>query len=429
MDKMLYFRCYHITTHYLASFRCLFYFISIFSFGGSSSLSAQQIQDFYEIKGQSKEIDINFEYINNLIIVNATFNGILPLRLVFDTGAEHSIIFDKIYTDAIGVDYDMRKVTIMGADFQSYIDAHIARNMTIDIGNIRAKYQNVLVTEQDYFQLSAYLGTTIHGILGADFIKNFVVKIDFRRNVISLSKENLNPTKLRKFTKLPCQFHNNRPYLLPKINTIKNNDAVTMKLLMDSGAALSLLLTTNTAIPPKVVKGHIGFGLGGMVEGYLGRVDKLILHDEIVLQQLLTNFQEENKLTPKRDSSKQGIIGNLVLDKFTIIIDYLNGNIYVKPNKGYNKVLKSDKSGLVIIASGKKLTDFIVYDIISSSPAEEAKIQKDDIIIKINSIPTTFYTLSEILGKFQGREGKKIKITYLRNGIKRSTRLRLRTYI
>ena len=53
-----------------------------------------------------KEVEIPFEYHNDLIIVTVTFNRIFPLKFIFDTGAEHSILAQRQITDLLHVSYD-----------------------------------------------------------------------------------------------------------------------------------------------------------------------------------------------------------------------------------------------------------------------------------------------------------------------------------
>jgi hypothetical protein len=48
---------------------------------------------------------------------------------------------------------------------------------------------------------------------------------------------------------------------------------------LDTGAGLPLLLYTDTNeainIPPKVIRSNIAMGLGGYIEGYLGRIQEI----------------------------------------------------------------------------------------------------------------------------------------------------------
>ena len=55
----------------------------------ASSVAAQG--GFFMPEGRS-QIDIPFEYTNNFIILTVHFNGLLPLKFIFDTGAEHTIL-------------------------------------------------------------------------------------------------------------------------------------------------------------------------------------------------------------------------------------------------------------------------------------------------------------------------------------------------
>lgn len=67
-----------------------------------------------------KKATIPFRYIHNFIIVEARIYGIIPLQFIFDTGAEHIILFKREYTDLLQVPYD-RRIPVLGSDMSREI--------------------------------------------------------------------------------------------------------------------------------------------------------------------------------------------------------------------------------------------------------------------------------------------------------------------
>ena len=126
---------------------------------------------------------------------------------------------------------------------------------------------------------------------------------------------------------------------------------------------------------------------------------------------------------------KQGIIGNHILEKFAIILDFSNQVIYLKPNRKFKKIPNYDKSGLYLSKGGKELRKFYVQNILPNSPADESKIKVGDEIISINRLPSSFYSLQKIQNILSKKEGKVVALRFKRNSIVYSTKLVLKELI
>jgi len=120
------------------------------------------------------------------MVVDVTINGRLPLKFIFDTGAEHTILSKSIFAKILGLNYD-RPIKIIGADMEQELSAYVSRNVHIKVGEEGiAPHQDILVFENDYINIDEYAGIEIHGIIGADMFRNLVLKLDFRKNEINL---------------------------------------------------------------------------------------------------------------------------------------------------------------------------------------------------------------------------------------------------
>jgi C-terminal processing protease CtpA/Prc len=157
-------------------------------------------------------------------------------------------------------------------------------------------------------------------------------------------------------------------------------------------------------------------GLGGYLEGYIGRIQNLSL-GEIDFSGVLTSFQDiEETWLMDKDRYRNGILGNQLLSRFNIYFDYIREQIHVKPYRTFRKPFQMDRSGLVIFAYGQDFNKFIIKDIIDKSPAQEADLREDDIILKIQGFPGKFYTLDGLNHLFQKKPGKRIRLVVLREG-------------
>lgn len=373
-------------------------------------------QPGFSFKSVTK-VDIPFEYSNNLIIVNVIFQGVMPLKFIFDTGAEHTIISKREITDLLGIPY-RREFKLIGSDMSTEISAYLVSGIQIQMSDLLLPNRSMLVLGEDHLDLESVAGVQIHGILGSDIFKRYVVKIDYRKKVISMYSTEYFKAPKRGYEVLDIEVYKNKPYLQDQIQ-LSPSDSLPVKLLIDTGAALSLLLHTNTddrlKVPENAVLGKLAFGLGGFIEGYLGRVRQLNF-GKYQLNEVLTNYQDLNmNLDTSFLNNRNGLIGNQSLNRFDVILHYPQEKLFLRPNKSYKKAFEFDKSGLIVIATNTGLNTFTVHDIIKNSPAEEVGLQSGDVIKSINWVPSNFFSLEQIIRVFKKKEGKRIRIVVKRD--------------
>lgn len=382
------------------------------------TLHAQR--ELIDLRRANGKVEVPFEYINDFIVVSVVLNRTLPLRFIFDTGAENTIITHREVTDLLQVNYS-RKITLYGADMVSELEAYVAPGIDLMFNDqLNIASQALLVMGQDYFHFEENIGINIHGILGADILRRFVISIDYQRRTITFEDpQKFTPPKTQP---APVTFLRHKPYLFTSA-TVVHPRSRDVKLLMDTGAGLALLLYAHTdsllTMPVPLIRTSIGHGLGGRLEGYVGRTAALSVGEQELLN-VITNFQEIdsafllNNLLLDRD----GLIGNHVLSRFHVTIDYVRETVYLKPNKSYKKAFTFDRSGISLIATGPQLNTFIVLDVVAGSPAQQAGVRKGDELRTINRIPAPVLGLDSIANLFKKKPGKKFKLL-LRRGDER----------
>ncbi|MCB0640945.1 MAG: clan AA aspartic protease, partial [Phaeodactylibacter sp.] len=217
-------------------------------------------------------IEIPFRYENHFILIDLIFNERLPLTFIFDTGAENTIITQRQVTDMLGIRYE-KEFRIIGSDMRTELIAYLVQNIEFRMSALRLRRQQALVLDDDYFRFEEYTGTKVHGILGANIFRHYVVKIDYRRRIITLQKPNTFKPPGDDFLEAPLEISKNKPYLRSEVKLAEGRHA-PVKLLLDTGASLALLFNLGThpdiRLPENAIPGNIGKGLGGYLEGYLG---------------------------------------------------------------------------------------------------------------------------------------------------------------
>ncbi len=401
----------------------------IFIFTLSGKLLAQSV--ISNIDKPSKEIEMPFERHGNYIILKVEFKNTLPLRFLFDTGAEHTILAKKEIAQMLNVQYD-RSIDILGSDLHTPIKAYIARHVALDIMGLQTK-RDILVLDEDIFQFDKFVGLNIHGILGAEIFRNHIVKIDYRRQVLTvIAPEAFEPKMVKGYEKFDIDIYKSKPYLRTQIK-VASDTVVNLKLLLDTGAGIPLLLYAHSTLglspPARTLASNIGSGLGGTLFGSIGRINNLNF-GSIDIKQPLSYFQELDKLGDTAlIVGRSGILGNEILSRFTVIIDFPKAKLYLKKEKSFKESYIFDRSGIAIIAAGKDLDRYFVNSVLPNSPASEAGLQENDEIMKIGWFPADFYSLPTVNSIFQSKVGKTIRLTVKRGNSRLIFKVKLRELI
>lgn len=392
----------------------------------SSALHAQDNRRYVFGDEFKRSVRFNFSKVQNFIILDVKLENTLPTKFIFDTGSEYTIIIKKELAYLLNMDY-FKSIPLYGSDLSQQIFAFISRNARLNIADELLVQSNVLVLEDDFLRLDEMLGMQIHGILGSNVFNRYILHINNRRNYIEfIKKEHFHPDD--DFHQIPISIVKNKPYLTTTIQ-IGGGIEQELKFLIDSGSAIPLLIYNNTMdhldLPETLIPGNLGVGLGGTLVGHMGKID-LFEFGEFEFTNIITSFQElEIDSIGHLFLNRNGLVGNSLLSRFDVYIDYPGEMMYVKPNKKYNERFRIDRSGLILIATGPDFNRIVVQKVIPGSPADKAGILPGDVIHRFNFWPSFFYSLNSITYKLSGKEGKRIRLKLIRNGekIKREFRL------
>ena len=121
----------------------------------------------------------------------------------------------------------------------------------------------------------------------------------------------------------------------------------------------------------------------------MGKINSLAF-GPFIFNNLLVSYQDlDSDIAKNNQNTRNGIIGNQLLFRFRIIIDYPGEKIWLKPKKKFDKPFKFDRSGMSVFAIGPRLNRFMVKSIIPGSPAEEAGIKSGDILAQNRHLART----------------------------------------
>ena len=371
--------------------------------------SKAQIPGFF-MKEEKRKTKIPFYASNSLIIIPVSINGNTPVNFLVDTGVRANLLFSKDLGDAMGLEYS-RKINLIGADGSTTLGAYVSAVNEMDLGPVVGNLQNILVLEEDFLEIEAVIGTPVYGILGYEFFKYNPVKINYDEEEIEFFRRDALKWKPPFYQKLKLSIENYKPYVTAKVKQ-KNGPDLNPKLLIDTGANHGLLLNRETSeeivLPDPVIESELGQSLGGVLFGYIGRVDKLKV-GHLKMNDVLTSYPDEMPFSfVIKDSGRQGSLGAEVLGRTRMIIDYPREKLYLKKGRDFYAPFEFDMSGIFV----KKITNFenrfYVAQIREQSPAEEMGILENDEILEINKIPSFLWELQELIKLFRSEEGKEV---------------------
>ncbi|GJM27751.1 MAG: hypothetical protein DHS20C17_03860 [Cyclobacteriaceae bacterium] len=384
----------------------------------------------FDIMNGKDRISIPFESYNNLIVIPVVLNHRMPLRFVLDTGVRTSILTDRTFSDILNISYN-RKIPLVGADGDRQIVAYVANGISLKLPGVVGQGQALLVLEEDYLQLKNYLGTEVHGILGYELFSRFIVEINYENKMLILHEPfSYKPKKRRNV--IPLEVKDTKPYIYSTLK-LQDGTSIAAKLMLDTGASHSLLLDMDShkslKLPEKVVRTNLGRGLGGDIDGHIGRIGSMEF-GKFEFEGVIASWPDRGSFTDiLRKTGRQGTIGGGLMTRFTLVIDYFNGNLYYRRNHNFQNSFEYNMSGITVKALGPKLNVYVISKISKDSPAGKVDMLIGDKITAINGHTTKDMTLGQINSYFRTKPNRKVRIDLLRDNEKLSRKIRLERVI
>lgn len=366
-----------------------------------------------------KSVTIDFKTSSNLIIIPVAINNSDTLNFILDTGVNYPIITELPFVNKLSLNF-MQPIHIKGLGEGENMTAFRSGNNVINLKGGVAYDQEIHMVINEDFQISQILGIPVHGMIGFNMFKDYVVKIDYEALKITLIKPEYYSYKEReKDIVLPLIFEQNKPFVKTSIVTDKNQD-VPVKLLVDTGASDALWLSTNSdnriSLPENYIETFLGRGLSGDLYGKKGRIGAIWV-GPLVLYEPIVAFPENellDQLIGKND--RNGTLGAEILRRFDVTMDYPNQRLILRPNSNLKDEFNYNMSGLEVTNPMPGAPIFLISNIRKNSPAYYAGIQENDQIIGLNNNSHKNLTLNDINLMFQSHEDKKIRMTVLRGG-------------
>ena len=397
---------------------------------------------------------IPFKLLSNLIVfpIEVNWNN---LNFILDSGVGATILFNLNSQDSIQLN-NAEKIKLKGLGKEEAVDAILSSGNLFKIKNIVSNNQKLYVVSNDNFDLSSKMGVTIHGIIGYEIFKDFVIKINYStKKLVFYKPDNYVHNDCKKCETFYLEFHRLKPYINLGVKFNEDTDnLVPVKLLIDSGGSDAMWLFENSKpeiLPPTLFfNDFLGEGLSGAIHGKRSKIHSLVLGKFELLNPTVSYPDSLSVAEAMKFTKRNGSMGGTVLKRFIVVFDYRNSKITLRKGHFFKEPFRYNMSGIELVYNGKILvkeldkgaisylgTDassntkitldysykftfkptYKIHNITDGSPAQEAGLQKGDVVIKINGKYTYDLKLEEIVEKFYQKENTKIELVVERNGI------------
>jgi len=358
---------------------------------------------FLMLSCSKESVEVPFSYERN-IYVKSVINDSIIGNFMFDTGA-WGLYFDSLYNKRPSLGYNY----------------YFAQNSESG-GNLKLKFAvNAISFIPEYFrpiQTKPSFGKQCDGIVGWDLFKDHVLEVDYINSKLKIT--NANDFEIDKsYTKIPLIFNNNSFYVNLDI-AVTDRLTVSGKYLFDLGYGGSIYFTGETVNKyqiDSIGNKKVEFGVDwGTLErrksvGFVLRGKRIKIENFELIEPTLECSKDVTGVLS--GGEYVGLLGNRALDHFDVVIDFVNKELYLRPNANYTKRMKFKSIGVGFVDRTDICEGFIVNSIYLNSEADKAGVRSGDIIthfdgksVKMNS--------AKMIKDFYENVGKDVLITFLR---------------
>jgi hypothetical protein len=336
------------------------------------------------------------QFTGGVILLKAQF-GSFPdsLNFILDTGSG-GISLDSTRVVDFGLTPEPSNKSIRGiAGIRkvSFLNNQVLRLPRLTIDSLNFHVNNYQILTNVY-------GERIDGIIGYSVISRYIIKINFDSSMVEFwSKGNL---------KYPRGGYLLKPFIstLPVQSVrVRDERTINARFLYDIGAGMNMIFSTDfindSSLLSKKRKlfAKEAEGLGGKIDMAITVIKEVKLGPYRFRNVPVYIFDDVYNATSYPYLG--GLIGNDLLRRFNVIMNYEKRDIHLLPNSHYNEPFDYAYTGIELYYVDGKV---LIGDVAEKSPGEKAGLKEGDIVIAIDknfsqNLQAYKYTLQSLKGR------------------------------
>jgi PDZ domain-containing protein len=336
--------------------------------------------------------EIHFESVRGgMAFFPATVNSAGPFQFLLDTGGGGSHV-DRGIANKLQVKLERGSASVSGS---ANLEVGVIPDATIGVGKIQSRGQLIVSPLEP---LEPILGHPFEGIIGGDLLQRYVVELDYDDKVMRFYE----PSAFRyvgRGQSLPISFAQGIPFVNLEL-TLTNGKSLKGDFLIDSaGGGMAIHIHKQIAerdrlldkVPTLEEKGH---GIGGETNRRVMRGTLLSIGAYRLTRPIVAITEDTAGL--RTNPNSMGLVGMEVLGQFNLTFDYSRERLHFEPNRNFPAPFVYDTTGLRLRAKGPSFSPPSVFGVRDSSPAKEAGIEPEDVILQIDGRDTSTLNLENV---------------------------------
>jgi predicted aspartyl protease len=312
-----------------------------------------------------------------IVIIKAQLDNFPDsLNFVFDTGSG-GISLDSVTANYLSLKLTKSDKTIRGIAGVKLVE--FALDHTLKLKGMQATHLDFHIN--DYDLLTSVYGVKIDGIIGYSFLRRYIVRLDYD----NLMVEVYNPG-VYKYPRGGYLLKPNFSTLPLQAATVNDDRQVNGRFIFDTGAGLSFLLSKDFVDDSAVFKKNRKFyptqaeGLGGKRQMTVAVAKEVKIGPYKFKRVPVHVFEDDYNVTSY--PLLGGLIGNDILRRFNVVLNYPEQSIHLKPNTHFTESFDYSYTGLGIYQIDGEIR---VVDIMKGSPGEKAGFLPGDVIFSVET--------------------------------------------
>lgn len=327
---------------------------------------------------------IPFNYIRNHISIISKVDSVTG-NIIFDSGAD-GLYLDSIFfrNNPFGqFKYISAILPGIGSSGGQKVEV-ITDKLNFSFPNLAKTFFSVPV-----IKLKPILGDFADGLIGINAFSKSILEINYKDEYLRIHKDFKDIDKST-YSRIRMIKKKNRLHV-PVTIKIKENIVIEDYLLLDIGSGGSVDIINQTSVKYNFkdeITDKIKYftkygGVSGNSTSYNFRANSFEIGNFKLDSVIMDYSVDESGYLSKQDHNI-GLLGNDILDRFDVIIDFNNNDLYLRPNSDYNYPFKPNKHGFNYVDRSETMNSWIVTGFYENSNAQKSGLQIDDKIISVN---------------------------------------------